>query len=69
MAFLKTSGLEKSKLRNIWDISSTNQQDFLTKEEFYVALKLVALEQKGVPATEAAIRSDIDTDLPQFTIL
>ena len=24
VAFLKTSGLDKSKLRNIWDISSTN---------------------------------------------
>lgn len=69
VSFLKTSGLDKSKLKNIWEISAKSSGDYLTKEEFYVALKLVALEQKGIPGTEAAIRSELETDLPKFSIV
>ena len=40
--FLMTSGLEVAKLREIWPIAARTSNDYLLKEEFYIALRLVA---------------------------
>ena len=37
-----TSGLELPKLKNIWDMAAHTSNNFLLKEEFYVALRFVA---------------------------
>lgn len=40
--FLKKSGLPKNILKDIWDLSAYSDPKFLNKDEFYVALKLIA---------------------------
>ena len=40
--FLMTSGLEVQKLKNVWEIAARTSNSFLIREEFYVALRLVA---------------------------
>lgn len=40
--FLMTSGLELTQLKMVWDIAARTSNEFLVREEFYVALRLVA---------------------------
>ncbi|XP_060849682.1 epidermal growth factor receptor substrate 15-like 1 isoform X2 [Rhopalosiphum padi] len=45
--FLKKSGLSQVILSQIWDLSDPTAKGFLTKQGFFVALKLIALAQTG----------------------
>ncbi|XP_053677454.1 epidermal growth factor receptor substrate 15-like 1 [Anopheles nili] len=45
--FLKKSGLSDVVLSRIWDMSDPNGKGFLTKEGFFVSLKLIGLAQEG----------------------
>ncbi|XP_058121200.1 epidermal growth factor receptor substrate 15-like 1 isoform X1 [Anopheles coustani] len=45
--FLKKSGLSDVVLSRIWDLSDPTGQGYLTKEGFFVALKLIGLAQEG----------------------
>ncbi|XP_062547688.1 epidermal growth factor receptor substrate 15-like 1 isoform X2 [Armigeres subalbatus] len=45
--FLKKSGLSDVVLSRIWDQSDPSGRGFLTKEGFFVALKLIGLAQEG----------------------
>ncbi|XP_058815246.1 epidermal growth factor receptor substrate 15-like 1 isoform X2 [Topomyia yanbarensis] len=45
--FLKKSGLSDVVLSRIWDLSDPSGRGFLTKEGFFVALKLIGLAQEG----------------------
>ncbi|XP_041780360.1 epidermal growth factor receptor substrate 15-like 1 isoform X2 [Anopheles merus] len=45
--FLKKSGLSDVVLSRIWDLSDPNGKGFLTKEGFFVSLKLIGLAQEG----------------------
>ena len=36
------SGVEVAKLKEIWTVAARTSNDYLLKEEFYVALRLVA---------------------------
>ncbi|KAF0760905.1 epidermal growth factor receptor substrate 15-like 1 isoform X1, partial [Aphis craccivora] len=45
--FLKKSGLSQVVLSQIWDLSDPTAKGFLTKQGFFVALKLIALAQAG----------------------
>uniref|UniRef100_A0AAG5DT52 Epidermal growth factor receptor substrate 15-like 1 n=1 Tax=Anopheles atroparvus TaxID=41427 RepID=A0AAG5DT52_ANOAO len=45
--FLKKSGLSDVVLSRIWDLSDPKGNGFLTKEGFFVALKLIGLAQEG----------------------
>ena len=40
--FLMTSGVEVAKLREVWNIAARTSNDYMLKEEFYIALRLVA---------------------------
>jgi hypothetical protein len=40
---MKTSGLEKNILKNKWLIAAQNSNNQMDKEEFFVALRLIAL--------------------------
>ncbi|XP_050086755.1 epidermal growth factor receptor substrate 15-like 1 isoform X2 [Anopheles aquasalis] len=46
--FLKRSGLSDVVLSRIWDLSDPTGKGFLTKEGFFVALKLIGLAQEGL---------------------
>jgi len=37
-----TSGVDVQKLRGVWDIAARTSNDYLLKDEFYIALRLVA---------------------------
>ncbi|XP_058061307.1 epidermal growth factor receptor substrate 15-like 1 isoform X2 [Anopheles bellator] len=45
--FLKRSGLSDVVLSRIWELSDPNGNGFLTKEGFFVSLKLIGLAQEG----------------------
>ena len=51
-----TSGLEIQKLRQIWELAAGTGNNFLVREEFYTALRLVAYYQNNIPATEGSLR-------------
>ena len=42
MAFFKRSGLSTDVLKNIWLIAARTSNEYLTRDEFYVALRLIA---------------------------
>ncbi len=53
--FLKKSGLPKEILKRIWIISAQTNAQFLERDEFYIALRLVALAQNNLPISEECI--------------
>ena len=48
VTFFKRSGLSVDKLKEFWKIAARTSNEFLTKDEFYVALRLIAYEQNGL---------------------
>ena len=40
--FLMKSGVEVGKLKEVWSVAARTSNDYLLKEEFYVALRLIA---------------------------
>ncbi|CAG8478798.1 28710_t:CDS:10 [Dentiscutata erythropus] len=45
--FFNKSGLPKTTLREIWTLADSNNKGYLTREEFIIAVKLVAKAQNG----------------------
>lgn len=64
--FLKRSGLDKEILKKIWTIAAQPGSISLNKEEFYIALRLVALAQAGKEVSPQAITMDIPASPPKF---
>jgi hypothetical protein len=44
VVFFKKSGLSIDKLKDFWKIAARTSNEYLTKDEFYVALRLIAYE-------------------------
>ncbi len=65
-AFLKKSSLPKGTLKQIWEIAAQTNVASMSRDEFYVALKLVALAQTGKEVSAQAILSDHDAPIPHF---
>lgn len=42
VAFLKRSGLDRDVLRNIWLTSAKTSNEYLVRDEFYLALRLIS---------------------------
>jgi hypothetical protein len=42
VTFLKRSGLAVDVLKNIWKTAARTSPEFLTRDEFYIALRLIA---------------------------
>ena len=42
--FFKKSGLPVDKLKQFWLVAARTSNEYLTKEEFFIALKLIAYE-------------------------
>lgn len=67
--FLKRSGLPKEILKKIWLIAAQTNPSFLEKDEFYIALRLVALAQSNMEYSEESIRLNHPLPpLPKFDL-
>ena len=67
--FMKKSGLSKDTLKNIYLIASQSSKQFLEKDEFYVALRLIALAQNNMPYNaQAIITNNPLPPLPNFNL-
>ena len=66
VTFLMTTGLGVPKLRLVWDVAACTSNDYLLKEEFYIALRLVAYMQNDIPANANSIKLNIEAPLPRF---
>lgn len=64
--FLKTSGLPKEKLSQIWRFSARTSKDFLTRDEFYCALRMITYVQNGIETSEESLKFEMDVPWPQF---
>lgn len=68
-SFLKKSGIPKDMLKELWAIAAQTNMSFLEKEEFFIALRLIALAQTNQTANENAIRTNNPIPpLPRFDI-
>ncbi|GMF09807.1 unnamed protein product [Phytophthora lilii] len=47
VAFFTRSHLDKAVLREIWGISDTQRRSELSRNEFYVAMRLISMAQRG----------------------
>jgi epidermal growth factor receptor substrate 15 len=65
--FFKKSGLPVDELKRIWMISAQTSKQHLTRDEFYVALRLIAYKQNGITADENSIKINVQTELPDFS--
>ncbi|XP_064138017.1 epidermal growth factor receptor substrate 15 isoform X1 [Loxodonta africana] len=54
-AFLKKSGLPDLILGKIWDLADTDSKGILNKQEFFVALHLVACAQNGLDVSLSSL--------------
>ncbi|XP_054913550.1 epidermal growth factor receptor substrate 15 isoform X6 [Poeciliopsis prolifica] len=62
--FLKQSGLADMVLGKIWDLADIERKGFLNKQQFFIALRLVACAQNGL---EVALKSlNVAVPLPKF---
>ena len=67
--FMKTSGLDKNILKKIWLIAAQNSNTEMDKEEFFVAMRLIALAQNNMPfSAENIERNNPIPPLPKFNI-
>ena len=67
--FMKKSGLTKDVLKSIYLIASQSSKQFLERDEFYVALRLIALAQNNMPYNaQAIILNKPIPPLPNFNL-
>ncbi|XP_038269188.1 epidermal growth factor receptor substrate 15 isoform X2 [Dermochelys coriacea] len=64
-AFLKKSGLTDLVLGKIWDLADTDGKGILNKQEFFVALRLVACAQNGLDVSLSSLNLPVPP--PRFT--
>jgi epidermal growth factor receptor substrate 15 len=64
--FFRRSGLGKEVLRSIWLLSAKTSNEYLMRDEFYLALRLIAYAQNGIQPTEESIRFNLEVALPKF---
>ena len=64
--FFKRSGLPTETLKTIWNISTPEGENYLDRERFYVAMRLIALAQEGKPVSEQSIYDDVQAGIPKF---
>eukprot|EP00347_Sterkiella_histriomuscorum_P010340 403376681 len=66
VAFFKRSGLPVDLLKNFWLLAARTTPEYLTRDEFYIALRLIAYAQHGIKPNEESLQFNIDVDLPKF---
>ncbi len=65
-AFLKGSGLPVGTLKKIWLIAASSNNEYLERDEFYVALKLISFAQNGIDVSVDSILKNLPSPLPVF---
>lgn len=65
--FLKKSGCSTDILKKIWMISAQTDTNYLEKEEFYVAMRLIALAQNNMEVSDEAIR--FNSPIPPLPVM
>ncbi|CAN8064872.1 unnamed protein product [Agarophyton chilense] len=64
----RASNVSKGQLRKIWDIADHKKEGKLDQNQFFIALRLVALAQRGAALSEAGLRNFRGIQLiPQIT--
>lgn len=63
---MKKSNLPKEALKQIWYISAQTDPNQLERDEFYIALRLVALAQNNIPITIETIKNN--TPIPPLPV-
>ena len=63
VVFFKKSGLPIEKLKDIWKIAARTSNEYLTKDEFYIALRLIAYAQNNMKSDEDSIMFDLKVGL------
>ena len=66
VSFFRKSGLPNEKLKAIWLTAARTSNEYLNRDEFYIALRLIAYAQNGMTADENAIELNLDVDLPRL---
>jgi len=61
--FARAKDVTRSQLRLIWNLADFAKQGKLDKESFYVALRLVALAQRGADLSKDALRNFVGIQL------
>ncbi|KAI9002811.1 hypothetical protein BC832DRAFT_560853 [Gaertneriomyces semiglobifer] len=64
VAFMMKSGLNTGILGEVWQNADTGSKGYLTRDEFYKALKLIAIAQSGKGVNTALLHSS--TPVPSF---
>jgi hypothetical protein len=64
VALFRTSNIAVPTLKTIWELATPNKEDFLDKNRFFIALKLIALAQEGKPVSLQMIHEKVG--LPRF---
>ena len=54
------------KLKEIWKVAANTSNEYLTREEFYIALRLIAYAQHGMQCDADAIAFDQEVGMPNF---
>jgi len=66
VTFFKTSGVDLNILKAIYRIWARTKVESLSRDEFYIALRLIAYAQNGIPPTVDSIIQNIEVPFPQF---
>lgn len=64
VALFRTSGVAVQTLKTIWELATPNKEDYLDKNRFFIALKLIALAQEGRPVNLQMLHEKVG--LPKF---
>jgi len=66
-SFIKKSGISKHILKDIWLLAVKSSINYITRDEFYLTLRLIALAQNNMPYTlETIEKNDPIPPLPNF---
>lgn len=68
VTFFSKSGLPKAKMSEIWTIAARTTLSHVTREEFYLALRLIAYHQNGIEANEGSLKLNLEAPLPKFNL-
>ena len=66
VGFFKKSGVSVEVLKSIWILASSNN-DYLDRDEFYKALKLISFAQNNIEVSINSLVENIPSPLPKFS--
>jgi len=64
VTFFRKAKVSGEIMKKIWQIAAQTDLSYLDRDEFYVALKLLALAQSGREISLASIQNNVETQLP-----